>query len=92
MTLPTSQKSHREDAGGIAMRNDFLDQIGDMLFAVAMAAAIGFGAANLAIQVNKERAALDTSVASQKLGQLAYPTLPGTADTRADEPGGALNF
>jgi hypothetical protein len=76
----------------MAMRNDFLDEIGDMLFAVAMAAAIGFGAANLAIQVNKERAALDASAPSQKVGQLAYPPSPGTADTRADEPRGPLNF
>jgi len=74
------------------MRNDFLDEIGDMLFAVAVAAAIGLGAANLAIQVNKERAALDASAAGQKLGQLAYPPLPGTADTRSDEAGGPLNF
>jgi len=74
------------------MRNDFLDDIGDTLFAVAMAAAIGLGAANLAIQVNKERAALDASAASQKLGQLATAPSPGTADTRADEPGGPLNL
>jgi hypothetical protein len=76
----------------MAMRKDFWDEIGDTLFAVAVAAAIGLGAANLAIQVNKERAALDTSAASQKLGQLAYPTSPGTADTRADEARGPLNF
>jgi hypothetical protein len=63
------------------MRNDILEQIGDMLFAVAMAAAIGFGAANLAVQVNKERAALDASIASQRVGQLASPTAPGTAET-----------
>ena len=63
------------------MRNDVLDQIGDLLFAVAMAAAIGFGAANLAVQVNKERAALDPSIASQKVGQLASPTAPGRANT-----------
>ncbi len=74
------------------MRNDFWDEIGDMLFAVAVAAAIGLGAANLAVQVNKERAALDAFAASQKLGQLATPPSPGTADTRADEPGGPLNF
>jgi hypothetical protein len=76
----------------LAMRNDFLDQIGDLLFAVAMAAAIGLGAANLAIQVNKERAVLDASAASQMLGQLATPSSPGTVETRADEAGGPLNF
>jgi hypothetical protein len=39
----------------MVMRSEFLD--GDTLFAVAVAGAIGFGATNLAIQVNKERAA-----------------------------------
>jgi hypothetical protein len=63
-----------------AMRHDVLDQIGDLLFAVALAAAIGFGAANLAVQVNKERAALDASIASQKVGQLSIPTVPGAAE------------
>jgi hypothetical protein len=76
----------------MAMRKDFFDEIGDTLFAVAMAAAIGLGATNLAIQVNKERAALDASAAGQKLGQLGYPPSPGTADTRADEAGVPLNF
>jgi hypothetical protein len=70
------------------MRNHFLD--GDTLFAVAVAAAIGFSAANVAIQVTKERAAFDASAVSQKLGQLAYP--PGAADTHANEPAGVLNF
>ena len=51
------------------MRNHFLD--GDTVFAVAVAVAIGFSVANLAIQVTKERAAFDASAASQKLGQLA---------------------
>jgi hypothetical protein len=62
------------------MRNYFLD--GDTLFAIAVAIAIGFGAANLGIQVTKERAAFDASAASQKLGQLTYP-LPssGAGDT-----------
>jgi hypothetical protein len=59
------------------MRNE-MDEIADTLFAVAIVAAIGFGAANLAVQVNKERTAFDAAVASQKLGQLAYPPLsPG---------------
>jgi hypothetical protein len=53
------------------MKNEFLD--GDTLFAVALAGAIALGAANLAIQVNKERAAFDASAASQKLGQLTSP-------------------
>ena len=55
------------------MRNEFLDEIGDTLFAVAVAGAIGLSAANLAIQVNKERAAFDASAASHMLGQLANP-------------------
>ena len=49
------------------MRNEFLDEIGDTLFAVAVAGAIGLSAANLAIQVNKERAAFDASAASRML-------------------------
>jgi hypothetical protein len=49
------------------MRNEFLDEIGDTLFAVAVAGAIGLSAANLAIQVNKERAAFNASAASQML-------------------------
>jgi len=71
-----------------------LDEIGDTLFAVAMVAAIGFAAANLAVQVNKERAAFDAAAASQKLGQLAYPPLsPRIGRTNGDEtlPAG-LNF
>jgi len=71
-----------------------LDEIGDTLFAVAMVAAIGFGAANLAVQVNKERAAFDAAAASQKPSRLAYPPLPPrTGRTDGDEtlPTG-LNF
>jgi hypothetical protein len=72
------------------MRNKFLD--GDTLFAVAMAGAIGIGAANLAIQVNTERASVDASAASLKLGQLANPpSLPG-ASTREADAHSALNF
>lgn len=55
------------------MRNEVLDEIGDTLFAVAVAGAIGLGAANLAIQVNKEKAASDADTASQKLSDFAYP-------------------
>ena len=74
------------------MRNEFLDEIGDTLFAVAVAGAIGLGAANLAIQVNKERAALDASAASNMFGQLAYPQQRGMPDARAHEPAGQLSF
>jgi len=75
------------------MRTQFLDDLGDTLFAVALAGAIGLGAANLAIQVNKERAAFDVAAASQKVGQVAAPP-PATASTgiRADEPAGPLGF
>jgi hypothetical protein len=74
------------------MRNEFVDEIGDTLFAVAMAAAIGFGAANLGVQVNKQRAAFDAAAASQKLDQPAHPS-PDAAITDADKtlPAG-LNF
>jgi hypothetical protein len=74
---------------GMAMKNDFFDEIADTLFAIAVAAAIGLGAATLAIQVNKERAVLDASAAGEKLGQLSNPPSP---DTRPDDRGGPLNF
>jgi hypothetical protein len=64
----------------MVMRNEFLDEIADTLFAVAVAGAIGLGAANLAIQVNKERAASDADTASQKLSHFAYP--PRSLDTQ----------
>jgi hypothetical protein len=76
----------------MAMRSEFLDEIGDTLFAVAVAGAIGLSAANLAIQVNKERAAFDASAASHMLDQLAYPQLLGTPDARAHEPAAQLSF
>jgi hypothetical protein len=74
----------------MAMRNEFLDEIGDTLFAVAVAGAIGLSAANLAIQVNKGRAAFDASAASHVLRQLAYPQQQSMPDARGHEP--ALNF
>jgi len=46
------------------MNDHLLDEIGDTLFGVAMAAAIGLGAVNLAVQVSKERAALDAEIAA----------------------------
>lgn len=76
------------------MRNEFLDEIGDALFAVAMAAAIGLGAVNLAFQLNKERAAFDADAGSPKVSQLAHPALPPDARTIDPDktlPGG-LNF
>ncbi len=74
------------------MRNEFLDEIGDTVFAVAVAGAIGLSATNLAIHVNKERAAFDASAVSHMLGQVAHPQQPGTPDARAHEPAGQLNF
>lgn len=74
------------------MRKQFFDEIGDTLdtfFAVAMAAAIGFGAANLAIQLNKDRAALDAAAASEKLAVHA-PLSPDAEITDADKS--RLNF
>jgi hypothetical protein len=75
-----------------AMRSESLDEIGDTLFAVAVAGAIGLSAANLAIQVNKERAAFDVSAASHRLGQLAYPQQRGRSDAGDHEPVGQFNF
>jgi hypothetical protein len=67
------------------MRNHFLDE--DVLFAVAVAVAIGFSAANLAIQLNKERAAFDAPAASQKLGRSTYPPPSASAaETHSNEP------
>ena len=73
------------------MRSEFFDEIGDTLFALAVAGAIGLSAANLAIQVNKERAAFDASAASHMLDQPAYPQQRGTPDARAHEPAGHLD-
>ncbi len=76
------------------MRNEFLDEIGDTLFAVAVAAAIGLGAANLAIQVNKERAAFDARAGSPNLSHLVHPPrLPDTETRDIDKtPPTGLNF
>jgi hypothetical protein len=76
----------------MAMRSVFLDEIGDTIFAVAVAAAIGLSAANLAVQVNKDRAAFDASVASHRLGQLAHPQQRRTRDALGEEPAGQFNF
>jgi hypothetical protein len=56
--------------GSMVMRDLFTEEIGDTLFAIAMAVAIGIGAANLAVQVGKGRAALDAAIAT-----------PGTVST-----------
>jgi hypothetical protein len=56
----------------VTMRTEFLDDIGDAIFAIAMAAGIGLAAANLAIQVAQERAALDT--ASRDRGTVSTTT------------------
>jgi hypothetical protein len=55
----------------MAMRTDLLEKIAekiDLLFVVAMAAAIGLAAINLALQLNNDQAAFDTVAATQKLG------------------------
>jgi hypothetical protein len=57
------------------MRDQFTDEIGDTLFAIAMAVAIGIGAANLAVQVSKERAALDAAIATPEA--VSTVTQPG---------------
>jgi hypothetical protein len=72
--------ARRED---MAMRNGFWDEIGDTLFVAAIAIAIGLVAANLAIQVNKERAAFDA--ANQQLGQLVDPRSSPDAGTGAEK-------
>lgn len=72
------------------MRTDYLDELGETLFVIAMAGAIGIGAANLAVQVNKERAAYDAAALSHKTGQAAGPS--SAAGIRIDEPAGQLNY
>jgi hypothetical protein len=43
------------------MRHDCLDEIGDTIFAIGVAAAIGFGVANLPVQFTNKRAVLDSA-------------------------------
>jgi len=75
------------------MRTEFLDEFGDTLFAVALAGAIGLGVANLAVQVNRERAAFDAAAMSQKLSQQVYPPpTAGTKEIRRSEVTDQLNF
>ncbi len=61
---------------------------------IAVAGAIGLSAANLAIQVNKERAASDAGAANQKLGHFAHlPRSPNTQITDVDKTlSTGLNF
>jgi hypothetical protein len=59
----------------MAMRTDLWDKIAekiDLLFVIAMAAAIGLAALNLVLQLNNDQAAIDAVAATQKLGQLIY--------------------
>lgn len=65
------------------MRSEFLNEIGNTLFAVAVAVSIGFGAANLAIQVNKERAASGADAVTPKLSHLVHP--PQWPDARTTD-------
>ena len=76
------------------MRSEFLDEIADTLFAVAVVTAIGFGAANLGIQVSKERAAFDARAGSPNLSQLVHPPRLPDADTSDVDkaPPTGLNF
>jgi hypothetical protein len=67
------------------MRNESLEEIADTLFAVAVAAAIGLSAANLAIQVNKERVAFDGRAGGRNVSQLAHP--PRLPDTDTSDIG-----
>ena len=66
----------RED---MAMRHLFTEEIGDTLFAVAMAVAIGIGATNLAVQVGKERAALDAAAPAGAVSTTSHPIDPSVA-------------
>jgi len=75
------------------MRIQFFDELGDTLFAVAMAGAIGLTASNLAVQVNKERAAFDAAAVSRQIGRLPSPPAPASATVpRVEEPVSQLNY
>jgi hypothetical protein len=61
------------------MRNQFVVEILETLFPLAIAAAVGVCAATLGAQLTKERAALDAVVARQDRG-VPFPQLtPGPA-------------
>jgi hypothetical protein len=49
----------------MAMKNELLDEIGDTIFTIAIAAAIGLAVANLAIQITA-RAVLDAANVGQE--------------------------
>ena len=66
------------------MRNEILDEIGDTIFAIAMAAAIGLAATNLAVQVTNERAVLDAAT----VGHENVSTTIGEGATRDISPVG----
>jgi hypothetical protein len=75
------------------MRIQFFDELGDTLFAVAMAGAVGLTASNLAVQVNKERAAFDAAAITRQVGQLPSPSPPAvTTAPRTDVPAAELNY
>jgi hypothetical protein len=79
------------------MRTDHLDELGDTVFVVAMGGAIGLGAANLAVQVNKERAAFDAAVIGRAAGLTITPPLGDITPLdmqriRSGQPAGQLNY
>jgi hypothetical protein len=65
------------------VRTDFFDEVSDTIFAIAMAAAIGFGAANIGLQVSKQWAASGAAAASQTLR--VQPPRPRNAEIMAPE-------
>jgi hypothetical protein len=77
----------------MAMRTEYLEELGDTLFIIATAGAIGLGAANLAMQVTKERAAFDAATMSHDVGQVASPAPPtyGTV-IPPDQSAGQLGY
>jgi hypothetical protein len=55
------------------MRNEFIVETLETLFPLAIAAAIGVCAANLAVQITKERAAPDAVVATHEQIAVSFP-------------------
>ena len=55
------------------MRNEFIVETLETLFPLAIAAAIGVCAANLGVQITKERAALDAVVARHEQIAVSFP-------------------
>jgi hypothetical protein len=72
-------------AGDAVVRTELFDELSDTIFTVAIAAAIGLGAANIGVEVTKQQAA-SHAPAGEKLGKFSEPSRspsPGRTDVDA---------